>query len=159
MRNAFCLQLLIAPLLFFSVMQNDSCKGDKPAPPTQSATAPPATSTAKPSSKRLKPGIWGGNHLSLQISETETTLEFDCANGTISQPIMLDDSGRFAVPGTYVRGGPGPERQGAKQDTDAQYLGRLSGGTLTITVQIPGATDVGPFTLTEGRQGKVTKCY
>jgi hypothetical protein len=63
------------------------------------------------------------------------------------------------VAGTYVREAPGPERQGAKQGTDAEYSGTLSDGTLIITVHIPGATDLGPYTLTEGRRGKVTKCY
>jgi hypothetical protein len=158
MRNAFFLQLLIAPLLLFSVMQNDSCKSDKPRPPLPSATASSATHTATGSPRRLKPGTWGGNHLTLEISENEVTLEFDCAHGTISQPLTLDETGRFAVAGTYVREGPGPVRQGAKQDTEAQYSGRLSAGTLTIIVHVPDATDIGPFTLTEGRQGKVTKC-
>jgi hypothetical protein len=159
MRNAFCLQFLIAPLLFFSVMQNDSCKSNKPAPLPRASTAPTATPKATASSKQLEPGLWGGNHISMQISETEITLEFDCAHGTISQPIKLDEAGRFAVAGTYVREGPGPVRQGSKPGTDAQYSGRLSAGTLTITVHIPGATGVGPYTLTEGRQGKLTKCY
>jgi len=158
MRNAFFLQLVIAPLLLFSVMQNGSCKSDKPGAPAPSATGSPATPKTT-ASKRLNAGTWGGNHLRLNVSETEVTLEFDCAHGTISQPLTLDETGRFAVAGTYVREGPGPERQGAKQDTDAQYSGRLSDGTLTITVHIPGAGDLGPYTLTEGRQGKVVRCY
>lgn len=159
MRNAFFLQLLLAPLLLFSVMQNGSCKSDKPGAPEPSATNSPATPKTTASTKRLNPGTWGGNHLTLEISETEVTLEFDCAHGTISPLLTLDETGRFAVAGTYVREGAGPVREGAKQDTDAQYSGRLRDGTLIITVHIPGATDLGPYTLTEGRQGKVTKCY
>jgi hypothetical protein len=159
MRNAFFLQLLVAPLLFFFVMQNDSCKSDKPSAPEPSATGSPATPQTTASSKRLKAGTWGGNHLTMEISDTEVTLEFDCAQGTITQPLTLDETGRFAVAGTYVREGPGPVRQGVKQDTAAQYSGRLSEGTLTITVHIPGGDDLGPYALSEGRQGKVTKCY
>lgn len=155
MRNAFWLQFLVVPLLFLAAMQNDSC--NKPAPPPQSETAP-ATPTRTASTNRLKPGIWGGNHISLEVSETETTLEFDCAKGRISKPITLDENGRFSLPGKYVRERPGPVRQGDEQDTDAEYSGRLNAGTLTITVHVPGAPDLGPFTLTEGRQGKVTKC-
>jgi hypothetical protein len=155
MRNAFWLQFLVLPLLFFSAVQNDSC--NKPAPPPQTKTTP-ATPTASALTNRLKPGRWGGNHISLEVSETETTLEFDCANGTISKPITLDENGRFSLPGKYVREGPGPVRQGDAQDSDAEYSGRLNAGTLTITVHIAGAPDIGPFSLTEGRQGKITKC-
>src|ERR1700681_1106258 len=61
--------------------------------------------------KGLPVGLWGGEHISMQVTAHRTTVEYDCAHGTIDQRIALDRRGRFNVPGIHVAEHGGPVRQ------------------------------------------------
>jgi len=105
-------------------------------------------------------GLWGGLHVSLEISDQGSTLEFDCATGSISEPILLDSAGRFDVTGSYTRQGPGPIREGVQSDARANYSGRVTGETMQLKVRLQGSSEpIFDLSLTRGKQGKVTKCY
>ena len=47
-------------------------------------------------------GLWGGEHVSLDVTASGAYAEFDCAHGTLDTPLTLDASGQFAMAGTYV---------------------------------------------------------
>lgn len=47
-------------------------------------------------------GMWGGEHMILQVSEKGGEAEFDCAHGRITQPMALDKRGNFDVAGTLT---------------------------------------------------------
>ena len=102
-------------------------------------------------------GSWGGDHIALDVTGTGAQVNFDCAHGTLVQPLTLDSSGQFGVPGTYTpEGGPTPQFE---QRIPAVYSGRLQGKTLTLTVTLTGSSQaLGSFTLTWGRTPTITKC-
>lgn len=123
---------------------------DSPTPKSTSATA----------SNQLRPGTWGGDHVTLQISDSESSLEFDCANGTINEPILLDSDGHFEVAGTYSREGPGPVREGAQNQSRAMYSGVVNGDAMSLSIKLHGSSEaVANLSLTHGKQGKIRKCY
>lgn len=109
---------------------------------------------------RVSAGTWGGKHINLEVTDEGASVEFDCARGSISQAIILDDKGRFDVRGTYEAEGHGPTRQGADSDkVNARYAGSVSGDVMTLTVARPESQGgQNSFTLTQGKQGKLWKC-
>jgi hypothetical protein len=160
-------------VLSFCLLQNSSCK-EKPA--NSDSAAPRATPTSSPAktmntnssnspaneaanANQNLSGVWGGLHVTLEISSDSATLEFDCASGSIKDPIVLDSNGHFDLVGSYNRQGPGPTRQGVNTDSDARYSGTVSGNTMKLNVQLPGSSEILEFSLTHGRPGKITKCY
>ena len=51
-----------------------------------------------------QPVIWGGDHVRLEVTRNGAELEFDCATGTITEPLP-DTDGTFSLKGTFT-----PER-------------------------------------------------
>lgn len=110
-------------------------------------------------SRRLTPGVWGGDHIRMEIDRDRARLEYDCATGTIDQPIVLDASGKFTVKGSYGPEHHGPRRDGQTASARARYVGRVTGETMTLTVTLEaGAQQVGRFTLKRGNDPLLTKC-
>lgn len=105
-------------------------------------------------------GAWGGEHIALVVSDTGSTIEYDCANGSIAGPIRPGDDGRFENTGIHVRGHGGPMREGEAPDAHpASYSGRVTGDKMTLTVrETDTAMEVGTFTLERGVTGRVLKC-
>ena len=56
---------------------------------------------ANKTSARVATGVWGGPHVRLQVSDNGGEIEYDCAHGTIAQPLVLDAQGHFSVAGTH----------------------------------------------------------
>lgn len=106
------------------------------------------------------PGVWGGRSALLDISTTGGTVEFDCAHGTLNQPLILDDSGRFDVAGTFVREHPGPVRQDEPPDIHpARYTGWTDGKALVVMVELTDSKEMfGPFYLELGKAPRLIKC-
>jgi hypothetical protein len=109
---------------------------------------------------RLSAGVWGGDHISLSVTDTSTRLELDCAHGDIPAVVTLDRKGEFLVAGTYTREHGGPIRQGESPDSHpAIYSGQVASTTMTLTIRLSDANEtVGVFTLVSGSQGRVFKC-
>ena len=59
--------------------------------------------------QRIPTGVWGGQHIHIEVGETSATIEYDCANGVIDGPLILDANGNFKLSGTHriERGGRG----------------------------------------------------
>lgn len=105
-------------------------------------------------------GPWGGEHILLVVSDTGSTIEYDCANGTIAGAILPGDDGRFENSGTHIRGHGGPARQDEVPDAHpASYSGRIEGNMMTLTVrETDTGTAIGTYKLERGVAGRVFKC-
>lgn len=113
-----------------------------------------------PKSRALPPGLWGGLHISLEVTVSGATVNYDCAHGEITQEIVPGDDGKFEVKGRFVRERPGPTREGDDgSGAAATYRGSIDGETMTLTVTLSASDEpVGTFTLTRGRAGRIRKC-
>ncbi|HEY0321746.1 MAG TPA: hypothetical protein VGC66_12365 [Pyrinomonadaceae bacterium] len=105
-------------------------------------------------------GVWGGEHIRLQVTDKGAEAEYDCAHGTIDAPIVLNREGRFDVAGGFVPERSGPIRRGqGSNNRPARYVGKVDGDTMTLTVTLTDSSEkVGPFTLTRGSDGRLFKC-
>ena len=106
-------------------------------------------------------GIWGGEGLVMVIGPEGTTLEYDCATGTIDEPIIPDAEGMFEVSGTH--NAPSvplgmPDAPPANIQT-AHISGTIEGQTMVVTVTFDvSETVLGPYRLTFGDPGTLFKC-
>lgn len=119
------------------------------------------SSTDQPQKQRSLPtGLWGGEHVSMEVTEDGAELEFDCAHGTISGRLMVGENGKVSLKGRYAREHGGPIRQGEDQSGQpATYSGSADDKSLTLTITIDeNKEEIGTFTLTHGKQGRVRKC-
>jgi hypothetical protein len=105
-------------------------------------------------------GLWGGLHISLNITTEGGTIEFDCAHGDIAQGVFLDRHSNFTVFGTYTDDHLGPAKKDAPPKVlRARYEGHVSGTHMTLTVtRTDTNTRIGSFTADRGKEAKLTKC-
>jgi hypothetical protein len=110
--------------------------------------------------KGLPVGLWGGEHISMQVADQQTTIEYDCAHGTIDQRIALDRRGRFNVSGMQVQERGGPARQdGQPAGYPVRFSGQVNGKTMKLSVRNSVTKElIGVFTLVYGSQPKLRKC-
>jgi hypothetical protein len=105
-------------------------------------------------------GMWGGEHIGLWVDDKGASLEYDCARGTIDQPLKSDREGRFNATGTHTRESGGPATQGEKSDGHpAVYSGQVTGEVMVINVTLADTKEtVGTFELAHGRRPNLFKC-
>ena len=110
--------------------------------------------------QRVAVGTWGGSHLRMEVTDGSATLEYDCANGTITGPPTIDRRGRFTWRGTHTREHGGPIRVDEKTNNrPARYTGSTDGKKITLTVTLTDTNEaLGTYTLVRGQQGRVLKC-
>jgi hypothetical protein len=102
-------------------------------------------------------GTFGGPHIAVDLEGGLGTVQFDCAAGTIDQPII--SGGQFTAPGTYRPGQGGPVRVGQIFVTKrATYSGTATKTSMTLTVTIEDGEVLGPFDLTLGAPAQLTRC-
>lgn len=120
------------------------------------AAGPCSTDLAGP----IAPSEWGGEHVGLTVSATGGTLEYDCASGTIDQPIVAATNGSFIAQGTHTRGHGGPIMQGEIPDRHpARYDGWTDGETMRLSVTLTDTGEkLGDFTLVRGQSPRVFRC-
>ena len=68
--------------------------------------------------RRIAQGAWGGQHITMQVSESSATIEYDCAHGQINGPLVTDRHGRFDLKGTHS-----PEHGGPVRDNEQSAVG------------------------------------
>jgi hypothetical protein len=109
---------------------------------------------------KLAKGVWGGQHIRAEVTDTGADIEFDCAHGMIDQPIVLDSKGGFDVQGKFTPERGGPVRRNQKSnDRLVRYLGQVKNQELTLTITDAGTKEtIDSFTLTHGNEGRVMKC-
>lgn len=105
-------------------------------------------------------GRWTGVGIQLMVTAQGASIEYDCAHGTIDQPLVADRDGRFSVTGVHVREHGGPIRVDEPSDRHpARYDGRLAENSMRLTVTlIDLSQSVGTFDLTFGGSGRIVKC-
>jgi len=115
-------------------------------------------------------GIWGGPHVGVEFGGGLGEVRFDCASGTIDEPIVpLRPSGSFSVKGSYRTGTGGPVKVGQFfRSQEAQYSGQVvqtkepgaksATQVMTLDVTLEDGTKLGPFTATEGVPPQLTRC-
>ncbi|MDQ6694658.1 MAG: hypothetical protein M3014_09600 [Chloroflexota bacterium] len=108
----------------------------------------------------LTAGIWGGQHAVLRVTDTGATIEFDCAHGTITQPLVVSADGQIDVAGQFVQEHGGPSVPDDSVDAQpARYTGTTDGKTINLTVILTKQNQVlSTYTLTFGAPGKLVKC-
>ena len=110
-------------------------------------------------SRRMASGLWGGDHVRMMVSRTGARLEYDCADSTIDQPIILDAKGKFTAKGSYTPERGGPRRSGPAAAGRARYVGEVRADTMKLTVTLESTKEpVGVFTLRRGEDPLLTKC-
>lgn len=105
-------------------------------------------------------GEWGGEHVALTVAAAGATLEYDCASGTIDEPVNPDASGRFEARGTFVPGKGGPAIEGEELVSyPALHQGTTDGETMTLRVtRLDTGESVGTFFLALGAPPRVFRC-
>jgi len=110
--------------------------------------------------QRIHPGTWGGSHIRIEIGPRSTTIDYDCANGTIDGPFTVDSKGHFNLRGAHNREHGGPIRIDEQPNgRPAIYSGSIKGDTMTLTVKFADTNEVlDTFTLKRGSSGRIVKC-
>ena len=108
--------------------------------------------------QRIATGVWGGQHINIEVGEKSAMIEYDCASGVINGPLVVDSEGRFNLRGSHKveRGGPIRADDDSKQ-IPATYTGSIKGNTMTLTLKL-GDSDAETFTLEKGKPGELFKC-
>lgn len=109
----------------------------------------------------LKPeyGHFGGPQIGIVLEGGSGKAEFDCASGTIDEPIFHAKEGVFSVKGTYRTGQSGPIKVGQIfRSQPATYAGSLVKDDMTMTVTLEDGDVLGPFTLRRGAPPELNRC-
>ena len=73
--------------------------------------------------------------------------------------MLFRSDGKFVVKGFHVKEHPGPTREGEDTGQPAIYSGSITDQTMTLTVKLSRTDeDIGTFTLTQGKSGRIRKC-
>jgi hypothetical protein len=110
--------------------------------------------------------VWGGAHAGAVFQGGLADVQFDCASGTIDDPVYPAPDGSFSVKGTYRTGAAGPVKVGQFfKSQDAMFSGQVAKAVekkapriMTMHVTLEDGTTLGPFTLTEGAPPQLTHC-
>jgi hypothetical protein len=105
-------------------------------------------------------GTWGGDHIRLEVTSTGGLVDFDCAHGSVDEPLILDSNGRFDARGSYTRESPGPQREDQPvRPKLARYTGGVQVSTMTLTITLPEEGQIiGPFSLVKDKLPRISKC-
>ena len=107
---------------------------------------------------RIPTGVWGGDHIHMKVGAKSATIEYDCANGVIEGPLVVNSNGEFNLHGTHTMERGGPIRPNVQPNArPATYTGSIKGNTMTLTVKLEGSDDE-TFTLEQGKPGELVKC-
>ena len=105
-------------------------------------------------------GPWGGQHIGLIVGAAGAEIEYDCAHGRITEPLLPDSDGDFVALGEHVNEHGGPIHEDEVPDRHpARYIGRVRGSGMTLRVELTDtARTVGTFELERGANPNVFKC-
>jgi len=141
----------LSAILVLFLLQTASCQTGGPG---STLDGPPGTQD------RVSNGTWGGDHVGMEVTDDGATLDYDCAHGTIDEPLVLDGQGDFDVTGTHVTEHFGPQPGDGKSDSHpARYTGHVEGESMTLTVTLTDTQEeFGTFKLAFGASPRVVKC-
>lgn len=156
-KNGFSGLLLSFPLvagIFFPAVSCDGTKTHRASNMNQTQNS------SSPGAQKKLNGSWGGQGISMEVTDNGANLDFDCATGRITEPITPDSAGKFTAKGVFARQRPGPTREGDDNDGQpATYKGVVSGDNLTLTITLTRNEEkVGNFTLGHGKPARIRRC-
>src|SRR6266566_7022859 len=128
--------LIYLPLMAVMLFHGSSCNISKMRNDSNNTENQAQNSSLSQKGVDSLVGLWGGDHISLEIDGNGATLDYDCAHGTITQKIVPDQSGKFEVKGFHMKEHPGPTRQGEEEGEPATYKGSLHDKTMILTVTL-----------------------
>ncbi len=101
---------------------------------------------------------WGGTHIGITFTESGGAIEYDCARGTINEPVRIGSNGSFVASGFHFRGHGGPVRINEISDSvTARYSGTVHNNVMSILVRLP-ADSLGPYSLVQDASPRVFRC-
>jgi hypothetical protein len=111
-------------------------------------------------SDKLANGLWGGQHIRIEVIDSGANIEYDCAHSTIDEPMIVDKEGNFDVKGKYSPEHGGPIRRDEENESySVRYVGKVKDDTMDLTITIPDKKEeLGSFNLTRGTEGRLMKC-
>lgn len=148
--------VFIAPLFVMTLFwQDESCRSK-----TKVTTNIESQSTGKERRNKVRSGTWGGEHVGVEVTDENTSIEFDCAHGAIEGLFVIDRDGRFDMKGSYEVERPGPQRVGqASNARSARYTGSVNDTKMVLTVMLTDTNEtIGTFTLKHGATPQIVKC-
>ena len=104
-------------------------------------------------------GSWGGQGISVSASDTQVTLNFNCASGTINKKVVLTNN-LFSEEGTYTQfSGNVPVNANSPEPQIVHYEGNLSVNNLSLTIKSQdGNTIIGKYIIVKNESGKIIRC-
>lgn len=148
--------LLVSLPLMICLWQGSSCRSSN-----ANANNPLNTNgmTTNSNQNRDLRGLWGGQHISMEVTAEGATINYDCAHGRIAEKIVPDRDGRFEAKGFHTAEHAGPVREDEDNERPAVYRGSIQDQTMTLEVELnQNKEKVGTFTLTHGSGGRLRKC-
>lgn len=127
---------------------------------TTLAQARPSTTSARGIAGPVQPGTWGGQGIRVVVSAGGGSVEYDCAVGSINEPLVVTSGGSFEASGTHTvqRGGP-PQPGTVPRSQPVRYSGSTDGSHMRLTVSLPDTGgQLGPFMLGLGQQALLDRC-
>ena len=104
-------------------------------------------------------GVWGGQHVGVAFQGGLAEVRFDCAAGSIDEPVYPAKDGSFTARGTFRAGASGPVKVGQIfRSQSATYSGKVQKHVMTLSVELEDGTSSGPFTLNESAPPQLTRC-
>jgi len=135
--------------------------GDPVDSPHQTVTPRASTAQTPGPGETLTAGTWGGEGAVLRIADDgATTLEFDCATGSLSDQPTIQPDGRFSWAGEFdpERGNP-VAGTGDADPQRATYHGVLDDAELTLSIEVESLDHTeGPFVLHRDEPGFLRTC-
>ncbi len=137
------------------VAQGGSCRASNAGPSNANSEMKAPNKTDK-----LPAGVWGGQHVRAEVTESGATFEFDCAHGAITEAILLDGGGKFDIAGKFATDRAGPAvRDQESSDRRVRYSGSVKDQEMTLTITDTSSKEViGTFVLNHGSEGRLRKC-
>lgn len=104
-------------------------------------------------------GDWGGTHVGLRLTAAGGVLDYDCAAGTIHEPVILRPNGSFHAVGRHTPAAGGPERVGeVRPSYRTRYSGSVRGERMILQGRVENGVLLGPFTLVRGAEPVIMRC-
>ena len=104
-------------------------------------------------------GSFGGQHVGMTLGPDGGRLDYDCAAGTIDQPLIVDRGGRFRAQGMHSPGRGGPARiDEVPPAYPASYEGWVRGDRMSLLVRVSTGAVIGPFMLRRDVEPVLMRC-
>ncbi len=147
-RNSIYYNFCVFSIIFLAPLQNGSCRSGK-------------TKTMLNEQNRVAIGNWGGPNVGMNVTNDGAQLRFNCARGTIEEPLALDTEGRFSAKGTFTKETPGPTREdNPPKNEPATYSGSIRDQKMTLSITLTETKEqVGSFDLEFGKTGRIFRCH